>query len=115
MGNGGGPETVVYEINTHTTGVGRGRKLEIRMKYHLTSRISKYLLITWTSQVALVVKNPPAKTGDTRDMGSVPELGKSPGGGHGNPLQYSSLENRMDRSLVGYHPGIAKSWKQLSE
>ena len=45
----------------------------------------------------LVVKNPPANSGDIRDAGSVPGLGRSPGGGHGNPLQYSSLENPMDR------------------
>ena len=41
------------------------------------------------SQAALVVKNPPATAGDARDMGSVPGLGRSPGGGHGSPLQYS--------------------------
>ena len=68
-------DSSVRNLNTHTTRVGRGRKLEIRMKYHLASRISKYLLITWTSQVVLVVKNPPAKTGDARDMGSIPEPG----------------------------------------
>ena len=39
---------------------------------------------------ALVVKNPPANAGDTRDMGSIPGSERSPGGGHGNPLQYSS-------------------------
>ena len=49
------------------------------------------------SQVALLVKNPPANAGDIRDKGSVPGLGRSPGGGHGNPLQYSHLENSMDR------------------
>ena len=49
------------------------------------------------SQVALVVKNPPANAGDTRDMGSIPGLGRSPGGGHGNPLQHSCLEIPMDR------------------
>ena len=48
------------------------------------------------SQVALVVKNPPDTTGDIRDTDSIPELGRSPGGGHGNPLQYSGLENPMD-------------------
>ena len=47
--------------------------------------------------MALVVKNLPAKAGDTRDMGSISELGRSPGGGNGNPLQYSCLENPMDR------------------
>ena len=45
----------------------------------------------------LVVKNPPAHAGDIRDVGSIPGLGRSPGGGHGNPLQYSCLENPMDR------------------
>ena len=58
MWNGRGSKTVVSKINTRTTRVGRGRKLEIRMKYHLTSQLSKYLLIAWTSRVAPVVKNP---------------------------------------------------------
>ena len=49
------------------------------------------------SQVALVVKNLPSNAGDVRDMGSIPGLGRSPGGGNGNPLQYSCLENPMDR------------------
>ena len=40
-----------------------------------------------------MVKNPPANAGDARDAGSIPRLGRSPGGGHGNPLQYSCLEN----------------------
>ena len=47
--------------------------------------------------VAQLVKNPFAKAGDTRDTGSIPESGKSRGGGHGNPLQYFYLENPMDR------------------
>ena len=46
------------------------------------------------SQVMLVVKNPPANAGDT---GSIPESGRSPGGGDGNPLQYSCLDNPTDR------------------
>ena len=48
------------------------------------------------SQVALVVKNPPANAEDVRGMGSVPGVGRSLGGGHGNPLQYSCLENLTD-------------------
>ena len=44
----------------------------------------------------LVVKNPPANAGNTRDVCSIPELERSPGGRHGNPLQYSCLENPMD-------------------
>jgi len=47
--------------------------------------------------VALVVKNLPANGGDIRDTGSIPGLGKSPEERHGNPLQYSDLENPMDR------------------
>ena len=47
--------------------------------------------------VALVVKNLPANAGDLRNPGSSPALGRAPGGGHGNPLQYSCLENPMDR------------------
>ena len=43
-----------------------------------------------------MVKNPPVNTGDIRDAGLFPGLGKSPGGGCGNPLQYSCLENPMD-------------------
>ena len=46
-----------------------------------------------------MVKNPPANTGDTRDASSIPELGRSPGEGHGNPLQYSWLDNPMDRGV----------------
>ena len=49
------------------------------------------------SQVALVVKNLPANAGDLRHVGSIPGLGRSPGGGHGNPLQYLCLENPTDR------------------
>ena len=45
----------------------------------------------------LVVKNPPANAGDVRDAGSIPGSGRFPLGGHGNPLQYSCLENPMDR------------------
>ena len=51
----------------------------------------------WASQVALVVKNPPANAGDVRDVGSIPGLGGVPREENGNPLQYSCLENPMDR------------------
>ena len=47
--------------------------------------------------MVLVVKNQPAKAGDITDMGLIPRSGRSPGGGHGNSLQYSYLENPMDR------------------
>ena len=52
-----------------------------------------------TSQVVLVVKNPSVNAGDIRDVSSIPGSGRSPGGGHGNPLQYSCLENPMDRGV----------------
>ena len=59
------------------------------------------------SQVALVVKNLPANAGDVGDLGSIPELGRSLGEGNGNPLQYSCLENIMDRGpwRVAVHKG----------
>ena len=47
--------------------------------------------------MVLVVKNPPADVGDVRDMSLIPGLGRSPGRGHDNPMQYSCLENLMDR------------------
>ena len=51
-----------------------------------------------------MVKNPSANAGDIRDMGSIPGSRRSPGGGDGNPLQYSCLENpHGQRSLVGYN------------
>ena len=54
-------------------------------------------LTLWASQVALAVQSTPANTGDMRNIGSVSRLGRSPGGGHGNPLQYSCLKNPKDR------------------
>ena len=70
--------------------------------YHLCRKVGK----------VLVVKNPPANAGDTRDVGSIPELGRSPGGGHGNPLQYFCLGNPMNRKAwqTTIH-GVMKSWK----
>ena len=56
-------------------------------------------LVTWASQVVLVVKNPPANAGDVRDLGLIPGSGRFPGGGHGNPLQHSCLENPMDQEV----------------
>ena len=51
----------------------------------------------WASQVALVVKNLPAKAGGIRDADSIPGSGRFPAGGRGNPLKYSCLGNPMDR------------------
>ena len=55
--------------------------------------------------MVLVLKNPPANAGDKRDGGSISGSGRSSGGGHGNPLQYSCLENTMDRGAqrVGHN------------
>ena len=61
-----------------------------------------------------MVKNPPASAGDLRDWGSIPVLGRSPGGESGNPLQYSCLENPMDRGAwYAVVCSVAKSQTQL--
>ena len=64
--------------------------------------------------MALVVKNPPDNAGNIRDTGSIPESGRSPGEGNGNPLQYSCLENPMDREAwqaTAYN--VVESWTGL--
>ena len=75
------------------------------------SQLSGQLSSIGASQVALVVKNLPATAGD---VGLIPGLGRSPGGGHINPLQYSCLENPMNRGIwqATVH-GVAKSQTQL--
>ena len=67
------------------------------------------------SHVALGIKNLPSYAGEVRDVGSIPGLGGSPGGGHGNPLQYSCLGNPMDRGAwrATVHRAV-KSRTQLS-
>ena len=61
--------------------------------------------------MVLVVKNPPTNAGDIRDLGLVPGWGRSPGGGHGNPLQYSCLDNHMERgSWKATAHRVAQSW-----
>ena len=71
---------------------------------------------SFSPQVALVVKNPPTNAGDARDVGSIPGSGRSPGGGYGSPLQYSCLENSMDRGTwlttvheVAKNPGTTEA------
>ena len=62
-------------------------------------------LNAWAFQVGLSVKNLPARAGEVRVLGSIPGSGRSPGGGHGNSVQYSCLENpHGQRSLAGYSP-----------
>ena len=61
-----------------------------------------------------MVKNPSANVEGIRDEGSIPGSGRSPGGGHGNPLQYSCLKNPMDvRAWRAVFHGVTKSWTQL--
>ena len=72
-------------------------------------------ILVSASQVMLVIKNPPANSGDVRDTGSIPGSGSSPGEKQGNPLQYC-LEYSMERGV--WHTivhGVAKSQTQLSD
>ena len=73
-------------------------------------------MVLQTSQVVLVVKNPPANAGDARDAGSIPGLGRSSRVGNGNSLQYSCLENPMDGGAwwAAVH-GAAESQTRLSD
>ena len=67
------------------------------------------------SKMMLVIKKPPASTEDKRDMGLIPGSGRSPGGGHGNPLQCSYLENSMDKGAwQDTVCGVTKESQQLS-
>ena len=74
--------------------------MHIYIKYVLYKYILKISYINrysiWASQMVLVVKNLPANSGATGDEGLIPGLGRFPGGGHGNPLQYSCLEKPTD-------------------
>ena len=69
-----------------------------------------------TSQMVQAVKNPPAHSGDARDAGLIPGLGRSPGEVNGNSLQYSCLENSMDRGAwqATFHAAV-KSQKRLRD
>ena len=72
--------------------------------------------MTWSFPGGSVVKNPPARAGGARDTSSVPGPERSPGEGNGNSLQYSCLENPMDRGAWGATvPGVAKIWTRLSD
>jgi len=69
--------------------------------FHISGRLfttkPPYMYLIRASQVALVVRSPPANAGDIRDSGSIPGWGSSPGEGNGNALQYSCLEKLMDK------------------
>ena len=60
--------------------------------------------------MALVVKSPLSNAGEVRDVSSITGSGRSPGGGHGNPLQFSCLENPMKEEPGGLSPGDCKEW-----
>ena len=83
------------------------------------SRHSEYTMAhtpPGASQMALVVKNLLANTRDIRDAGSIPGSGRSSGGGHGNPLQYSYLENPMDKEACqAMVHRVAKSQTQMKQ
>ena len=68
------------------------------------------------SQMVLVVKNPPTNAGDTEDVDSIPGSGRSVGEGHGDSLQYSCLENPLDRGawLATVH-SVTLSWTQQKQ
>ena len=74
--------------------------------------------VTEASQVALVLKNPPANAGNIRDAGLIPGLSRSPEGGCGDPLQYSCLENPMARgawwAMVHRVARVGHDWSNLT-
>ena len=83
----------------------RAREWLLHRKTTVGLLIHRLYSYSQASQVVLVVKNPTANAGDIREAGSIPGLGRSPQGGHGNPLQYSSLENyHGQRCLAGCSP-----------
>ena len=78
----------------------------------LNNYINKHLYSTWGFRGGLAAKNPPVNAGGA---GSIPGLGRAPGEGNGNPLQYSCLEKPMDReALQATFLGVAKNWAWLS-
>ena len=85
-----------------------------KSRTRLSNKAQHSLLWMWASQVVLVVKNLSAIEGDIRDTGLTPGLGRSPGGSYGHPLQYSCLENPMDRGAwqATVHR-VTKSWTWL--
>ena len=88
-----------------------------RILYQLSHKGSPFQGLLWVKiQGALVVKHPPASAGDMRDMGSIPGSGRSPGGGNGNPLQYSCLGNPIDRGAwQALIHRMTKSWTWLKQ
>ena len=119
------PKEVAHQKPVKISGIGQAHSgllfiFEKKLSYELCGRKDIVLFIIlrnlWTSQVALVVKNLPANAGDIRDTDSIPGSGRSPGEGNGNPLQYSCLENPIDRGAwwAIFHR-VAQSWTQLKQ
>ena len=75
------------------------RGFSLSEKSHLKTEIKEPVVMMGFPGGTVVKKNLPANAADTGHVGSIPGLGRSPGGGHGNPLQYSCLENPMDRRV----------------
>ena len=94
------PNYVCIHLYQEWNSVFLSRSNEIELPYNFKA-----------SQVALVVKNLLANARDLRDVGSISGSGRSPGGGHGNPLQCSCLENPVGRGVTTVH-GITKSQTQ---
>ena len=94
---------------------GKPTYVSIYLYIHTHTHTYVYIYICiWASQVALVVRNPPAKAGDLRDLGSIPESGRSPGGWRGNLLQFSCLENPLGRGAwraIAHR--VTKQWRWL--
>ena len=94
-----------------------GRRLRSLTKvWSSKESLSVCISVVGASQVVLAVRNPPANAEDMRDLGLIPRSGVSPWEGHGNPLQYSCLENPMDRGAwqATVH-GVSKSRKRLKQ
>ena len=81
--------------NPSLTELGLERVLSVQCRFYSIGSHSE--LWTFPASKMLAVKNPPASAGDVKNADSIPGSGRSPGGGHGNPLQYSRLDNPMDR------------------
>ena len=88
--------------------------LRMRTMWSFMSYLGRAQGPPWASQVVLVVKNPPAIAGDIKDSGSIPGLGRFSREGQGNPLQYSCLENPLDkRTWWATVHSVANSQTQL--
>ena len=98
-----------YQVSMKIWSKWKSHTLLMKMENDTTTWENSVVLSAWAPQVVLMVKNSPANAGNIRDTGSIPGLERSPGGGNGNPLQYSCLGNPMDRGVwQATVQGIAK-------